>query len=274
MTKTIVYACANLAYDQIYSPVARTPGVEYVLFSDRRPRFVAGWDWRPLPPEIAALGPARANRYCKFFPERLFPEAGLSLYLDANLLITGDLSPFFAEFRASGAAIGLFPHTERSDIATEFAFCRQVGKIGPADQALGEAQLAAYAAEGLPPDHGLTENAIILRRHGAPGLAAAMDLWWRQLAAYTGRDQLSLPYVLWRTGLATHRWDWSYWSENPYFHRYIHRRGPVSDIQIFLTNKRLYGAAWRMPIDGLLWLVHGVAKPGLARLRGQARHPG
>lgn len=266
--KTVVYACANLAYDQIYSPVVATPGVEYVLFSDRRPRFVSGWQWRPLPAEAASLGPALANRFCKFFPQRLFPEAGISIYLDANLLILGDLQPLIDDFLASGAAIGLFPHAERSDIVSEFAFCKQVGKIGPADSARGEAQLAAYAAEGLPPDHGLTENAIILRRHDAPGLDGAMDLWWQQLATYTKRDQLSLPYVLWKSGLRAKVWDWSYWSENPYFHRYIHRRGPISDIQIFLTNKRRYGTAWRVPIDGMLWLVHGLVKPGLARLRG------
>ena len=260
--KTVVYTCANLAYDQIYSPVVATPGVEYVLFSDRRPRFVSGWQWRPLPAQAASLGPALANRFCKFFPQRLFPEAGISIYLDANLLILGDLQPLINDFLASGAAIGLFPHGERSDIVSEFAFCKQVGKIGPADSARGEAQLAAYAAEGLPPDHGLTENAIILRRHDAPGLDGAMDLWWQQLATYTKRDQLSLPYVLWKSGLEAKVWDWSYWSENPYFHRYIHRRGPISDIQIFLTNKRRAGLAWRVPIDGMLWLVHGLVKPG------------
>ena len=47
--RTVLYACTNLAYDQIFTPVAMTPGVDFVLFADRRPRFVRGWQWRPLP---------------------------------------------------------------------------------------------------------------------------------------------------------------------------------------------------------------------------------
>ena len=35
--------------------------------------------------------------------------------------------------------------------------------------------------------------------HGNPALAAAMDLWWAQLETYTRRDQLSLPYVLYKS---------------------------------------------------------------------------
>lgn len=274
---TILYSCANLAYDQIFSPVVASPGVEPVLFSDRRPRFVRGWNWRPMPEAAASLGPALGNRYAKFFPMKIFPEADYSIYIDANLLVIADLTPLLAEFIASDADIGLFPHSERTDIHSEFDFCKQVGKIAPKDYALGEEQLGFYRAEGLPERHVLTENAIILRRHGrgearGAALEAAMELWWDQLARFTKRDQLSLPYVLHRagldSGLKVKVWDWNYLSPNPYFSRYIHRRGMLSDIQIFLSAKRHYNAAWRIPIDGAFSVYRGYLKPGLAKLRG------
>ena len=273
MTQTILYSCANLAYDQIFSPVVPSPGIEPVLFSDRRPRFVSGWNWRPMPAEAAALGPSLANRHAKFFPQKIFPEADYSIYIDANLLVIADLNPLLAEFIASDADIGLFPHSARCDIAADFDFCKEVGKIAPKDYALGAEQLAFYRAEGLPGGHIFTENAIILRRHGrgearGEALEAAMELWWDQLARFTKRDQLSLPYVLHRSGIKVKLWDWNYLAPNPYFSRYIHRRGWLSDINIFLGNKRHYNAAWRIPVDGAFSVYRGLVKPGLAKLRG------
>lgn len=270
--KTILYTCANLDYDQIFSPVVATPSVAHVLFSDRRPRFVRGWRWRPMPPETRGLSPVLTNRYCKFFAHRILPEAECSIYVDANTLVIGDLRPLIAEFLASGAQIGLFPHKERSDIYQEFAFSLDVGKIPPADRDRGRAQLRRYREDGLPDDHPFTENAIIFRRHAGPerdaALDAAMDLWWEQLETYTKRDQLSLPYVLHKTGLKTKVWDWNYGEKNPYFSRYIHRRDVVRDLSVILKNKRYYNRFYYYFFGVILFLYYNVAKRLLTRRPG------
>jgi hypothetical protein len=261
----VVYACTDLGYDQIFSPVAPTPGVEFLLLADRRPRLVSGWRWRPLPAAARGLSPTLANRYAKFFPHRVLPESGtsagidaeISVYIDANTLVLADLTPLLAEFAASDADIGLFRHRERTSLAEEFAFARAVGRIPAADAAKGEAQLARYRAGGLPDDVPLTENAILFRRHRRPALQAAMELWWAELEASTRRDQLSLPWVLFRSELAVHLWDWNYKYENPYFLRYLHRRGPLSDLNVFLKNKRHYGPVGDRVCGTLLFLLHG-----------------
>ena len=167
--RTVVYACTDLGYDQIFSPVAPTPGVEFVLFADRRPRLVRGWRWRPLPDAARGLSPTLANRYAKFFPERILPGAELSVYVDANTLILADLTPLVAEFAASGADIGLFRHQERTTLAEELEFGRRVGKIPAADAAKGEAQLGRYRAAGLPPDAGLHRECDHLPPPRQPG---------------------------------------------------------------------------------------------------------
>ncbi len=260
LPRTVVYTCTDLAYDQVFSPVAATPGVDYVLFSDRRPRFVRGWQWRPKPQAVAGLGSAMANRRLKFFPGEVFPEADLSIYLDANILVLGDLGPLIAEFLASGAEIGLFVHGERRDVASELAFCAEVGKVSPEEHQKGEAQLAGYRARGCPDDARLTENGIILRRHDGPRLGRAMALWWDELNAHTRRDQLSLPFVLHETGIATKLFDWNYREENPYFHRYPHRSGILKDAYILMRNKRHYGRANHY--------LYGAVTEGYRRLLG------
>jgi hypothetical protein len=254
--RTVVYACTHLDYDQIFSPVVATPGVDFVLFADRRPRFVRGWEWRALAAAAAGMSQTLVNRYAKFFPQAVLPEAGCSIYLDANTLVLGDLTPLIAEFLASGADIGLFPHRERSSLAEEFEFGRRVGKIPPADVEKGLAQLRRYREAGLPPDPPFTENAIIFRRHG-PALEAAMQLWWSELMTYTQRDQLSLPYVLHASGLRVKLWDWNYKYANPYFLRYQHRRGLFSDLNVFLKNKRHYGRLQQALCGAALFLAHG-----------------
>jgi hypothetical protein len=271
MTKIVVYTCTFLDYDNVYTPVTMTPGVDYVLFSDRKPRFVRGWQWRGLPPEVAGLSQAMANRWCKFFPDRLFPDADVTIYVDGKTLMKGDLRPLVQEFLASGAEIGLFRHKDRTSIDAEFAFCVQVGKVKPADVARGEAQLATYYAEGFPREHGLTENGIIFRRHDGPGLKAAMQLWWDQMQTHTQRDQLSGPYVLWKTGLPVHVWPWYYGRRNPYFLRYPHRGKGTSlgyDLEMYaFVQKHRKGAA------GVLF--HGIHAV-VSRMRGEGprRHAG
>ena len=256
--KVVVYACTDLAYDRIFSPVVPTPGAEFLLFAARRPRLVRGWRWRPLPAAVAGLSPTLANRWAKFFPERLLPaDTGVSVYLDANTLVLADLSPLIAEFVASDADIGLFRHQERSTPEAELDFGRQVGKIAEADLETGRAQIRRYRAEGLPADAPFTENAILFRRHGRPALAAAMALWWDELEKGVRRDQLSLPYVLHRSGLAVKLWDWNYKYQNPYFMRYLHRRGALSDLNVFLKNRQQYGPVQHAVCGALLTLLHG-----------------
>jgi hypothetical protein len=261
--KVVLYTCTFLDYDQVFSPLRLSAGVDHVLIADRRPRFVRGWRWRPLPPEVDGLSQSLANRHCKFFAHRLFPDADISIYVDGNTLILDDLGPLVAEFAASGAEIGLFAHRERGDIYAEFETGRRSGRIPPDDAARGAAQLARYRAAGLPEDHPFTENGIIFRRHGGPRLDAAMTLWWEEITTYTRRDQISLPYVLHATGIAAKVWDWNYKYENPYFVRYPHRDGFLVNAGIFLRNGMLRGPVRRA--------LYGTALYGLRFATGNFR---
>ena len=201
MTPLVLYACTDLAYDQVFSPVEATPGVAPVLIADRQPRFLGGWRWRPYPPEAAALSPALANRWCKFFPERIFPEAEISIYVDANTLILADLTPLVAEFRASGAAIGLFP-PRRARRHRGGARLRQGGGEDPARRdGDGRGAARGLPADGLPADapaspRTASSSAATARR----GSTRRWTLWWQELSRASKRDQLSLPYVLMQPG--------------------------------------------------------------------------
>jgi hypothetical protein len=219
--ESVVYTVITGGYDVPLPVRERDPGLRYVLYTDAAPRFRCGWEVRRIPDGARALGPVLANRWCKFFAHRLFPDCASSLYLDGNIRVLGPLQPLFAEFAASGQAIGLCRHPQRHSIAEEVEACTRLGKFKPRDLALIDAQLARYRAGGLgldgaPSENGeLSENGAILRNHRHPGLAPAMDLWWREMTEGVHRDQVSLPWVRASTGLPTWWWP-TYRAANPY----------------------------------------------------------
>lgn len=221
--KIVVYTCTFPDYDTVYTPIVMTPGVDYVVYAPARPPLVRGWQWRPLPPDVAGFSQTMANRYCKFFPDRLFPDADVTIYADGNVLMKGNLRPLIDEFLASKADIGFFRHAWLDTLDEDLAFCKKVGKIKPVDFDRADAQIAHYYAEGLPRNHVKTQNNIIFRRHDSPKLWAAMQLWWDQMLTHVPRDQLSSAYVFWRTGLNVMVWPHNLRHDNPYFLSYPHR---------------------------------------------------
>lgn len=215
LPKSVVYTVITGGYDVPLPVRQRDPGLRYVLFTDAAPRFRCGWEVRQIPAEAAALGPLLANRWCKFFAHRLFPDSRYSLYLDGNIRVLGPLQPLFAEFAAAGQAIGLCRHPHRHGIEEEVEACTRLRKFKPRDLELIGAQLERYRASGLSLDGELSENGAILRDHRHPGLAPAMELWWQEMTEGVHRDQVSLPWVRVSTGLPTWWWP-NYRSANPY----------------------------------------------------------
>ena len=146
-----------------------------------------------------------------------------------------------------GYDIGLFPHELRDRVEDEVAACVARGKVQDAGPI--RAEYAAYRAEGFADAAGsLSENAVLFRRHGAQPVRDAMALWWDLVARHSGRDQISLPYVVWKTGLPVHRFDFSYRRANPWFYVYRHRRddGRRSWLRVYTHGRRLEGLPFKL----------------------------
>jgi hypothetical protein len=98
------------------------------------------------------------------------------------------------------AAIGVFRHPNRRTVREEAQACRDNLKFDSFDKRRVGAQLAFYESEGFNLETPVSANYLIVRDHAYPGLPLTMSLWWSQLFEYTKRDQMSLNYVLWKTG--------------------------------------------------------------------------
>ena len=62
--------------------------------------------------------------------------------------------------------------------------------------------MALYNKEGFPKDYGMYECTIIASDLQNTTSAEVFDQWWKAfLQSKSYRDQLSLPYVMWKSGM-------------------------------------------------------------------------
>lgn len=189
----VVFTCITAGYDDLRPVRAPEPGVRYVCFSDGGIAPAAGWEMRPLPHEFA--DGALANRYVKMHPHLLFPDCECSVYVDGNIEFGAGVKAL-ADHALSAHELAVYAHPFRDCVYEEAVECAAVGHNWIWDF---ERQMRRYRSEGMPAKLGMFECNILFRRHHAPRVVALMEAWWREYLQGARRDQLSYPYILWRS---------------------------------------------------------------------------
>lgn len=196
-----VYACVTNNYDRLQEADALSRGVQFICFSNRPVKKTAGWDMRYLASPPRLCSGHDINRYHKVFSNRILSDYRYSIYVDGNIRYRGDLHVLVRVLERSGAALGVFRHPAGRRLAEEVEACRRHRKFDHHDESRVHEQIETYTDQGFELSTLVSANYLIVRDHSHPLLSDAMSLWWSQLFEFTKRDQLSLNYVLWKTGL-------------------------------------------------------------------------
>jgi hypothetical protein len=193
--RLVVYTALFGDYDDLFLP---TPGqaesCDFVVFTDRAD---VPPPWRRAAGCYDAANPFKQNRFYKLLPHRLFPDYEWSLYLDGNIDLRMDPVEFLDRYCRPGLDFFVFRHPRRASILDELAACIEMRKD---DAERMVRQVAEYFESGFRHSFALTENNIMLRRHNDPALAALSEAWWDEVRSKSQRDQLSLSYVVEKTG--------------------------------------------------------------------------
>jgi hypothetical protein len=124
-------------------------------------------------------------------------DAEVVLWVDGRIRLTGaPLRPLVRRALRSVDVAG-YPHPWRSTVASE---ARECASLGLAPETALRAQTAAYEADGFPDAGGLWNTMVLARRNTAETRALGRA-WWAEIDRHTPRDQVSLPYLLWRHGV-------------------------------------------------------------------------
>jgi len=189
-SRTVVYSVLFEEHDRppILPPVE---GIDCFLFTDRPNIAPACWQAIFIDPET--FGAQRTGRYFKCLGHRLFPEVSQSVYFDASFRLLRPINRLLSDHK--DARFALFRHAQRDDIEAEAEACRLMRK---GDHSIMNAQIQRYREQGLPSPSLCYATGVLIRKLDDPTVKAVNEAWCAEILAGSVRDQISLPYVLWR----------------------------------------------------------------------------
>jgi len=239
--KITVYTCEVGDYDCLLPPMVNDPNIRFVCFTDRPRRHIKGWQLRYLlsPPDV--VNPTLINRYHKFFSYKLSLGSDWTIYIDANIRITGQINDLVDQVRNSCAIMACPKHPDfkHRTLEDEIIACVSRRKFTKYEEEVAYRQINSYFYEGMPSNIIRAENNFIIRYDRDKALQQAMNAWWEQLNIYTKRDQLSLPYIIWRYNIPFVLINKNSRTPNSYFYSYSHKRTGLGLIkqQIYYLKK-------------------------------------
>ncbi len=191
-----IYTCITGNYESPKIPFVIPSNYNFVLFSDTI-KQCEGWNVRPIPEELKKYDSSEINRYVKFHPASFF-DTDYSLYIDGNVKLVAGISSFL-DINVCECGLWMFDHPSRNCIFQEADACMKIRK---GNEAGIVNQITRYKKEGMPRNYGLKEATVILtdlKNHTAHSL---LDEWWNEYyMSSSKRDQLALPYILWKKGI-------------------------------------------------------------------------
>lgn len=192
MVNAVLYSALYGHYFDRLPPVYGQ-GVDCVCFTDDPALDAPGWDVRVV--ERTEATPRLRAKWFKLNPHLALPEYDASIWIDAGWMVRSSRFAREALGYLDGRPAVFFPHRWHKNIRQELA-----ASTHPKMRAYPLAeQVNSYLAEGMPEDMPIMECTSLVRRHNDPALVDLANCWWEENLKWSECDQLSLPFVLWKT---------------------------------------------------------------------------
>lgn len=200
--RKVVYTAIFGNYDKLLDPKIISPFFDYICFTD----FDIKSDvWKIIKVSPEYKDATRNARKYKILPHRYLSDYQISIWIDGNMVIKGDLDEAVEKYlRNNNMAVydhSVLPNGEgRNCIYQEAESLLEMIKKGKPkdDPHIIQKQMEKYRKEGYPKDNGLISTMVIFRKHNDKAVIQVMEDWWQEVKDYSKRDQLSLNYVLWK----------------------------------------------------------------------------
>lgn len=195
--KIAVYSCIVGKYDTVIEPVYKEDEIDYLMFTDQDIEWGSAWKIIDLKvdPHYDLLTPTQLNRKIKILQTDELRKYDYTVYVDGNIEVVAGISPIIANMGRNG--FGVHYHKSRDCIYDEVVAVKHLKRVSGEEM---DQQIDSYRSEGFPPHYGLYENSILIRNNKDVETQHLMEAWWDEYCRYPTRDQLSLPYVIWREG--------------------------------------------------------------------------
>ncbi len=155
--KIVFYTAIFGEYDNLLLPERIDPAVDYVCFTDRPRNDYGVWQMRLAP--YYHPDPTRIARWIKTHPHDLFPSHEVAVWLDANIILKGDIHAYIEMVESQGAHLGLISHPHRACFYDEAEACKRLKKDS---SKLIDKQVEDYRRAGLPLKQSLFETGFMV----------------------------------------------------------------------------------------------------------------
>ena len=195
--KVTVYTCIVGKYDIPQMPLVLMNNHEYVLFTDNKEIKYDGWIIKDIPQYLKGKNANYINRYIKLHPWEFF-ETRYTVYIDGNVRLLTGVVAYLAKTNVK-TGIAMYSHPNRDCLYREADARIYLGK-GNEDAI--KVQISQYKKEKMPENYGLKEATMIVCDLENPMCKKIMSEWWNEfIRSQSNRDQLALPYILWKNNL-------------------------------------------------------------------------
>ena len=208
--RVVVYTALVGDIDYLWSVVPRRDDIQHVAFVDspkqeiglwgeepptitsRAPAMVPTWEQRVIEPQ---WGNRRTARHVKTLAHRYLPDADVWVWIDANVRPRMPSLALIGKY-ISGDLV-TFDHWARRCLYDEAAVCIQQEKDR---SGVLKPQVERYRRAGMPRNWGLAATRIVIRRN-TKAVRELNETWWAEIERGSVRDQVSLPFASWQSGL-------------------------------------------------------------------------
>ena len=204
--KVAVYTCVAGGYDELWEPLYKSQYCDFYAITDSKINKQSVWNWidyheyQDMVDVDVNPNPIYINRWFKMHPHKVFAQYDYSVYIDGNVQVVADIMPLVLRMIQENKFFGIHKHYVRKYLKTEAKAILKYKKNIDGD--LLKKQINEYKKCGYDDDIPLLEATIMIRKHNESKCIAIMEDWWREFLKYIPRDQISLPYVLWKNGLS------------------------------------------------------------------------
>lgn len=217
--KKVVYTCITGGYDNLIEPKYITSDFDYICFTDNLNIKSNVWQIKPLPKETSGLTTVKKQRFVKINPHLVLPEYNISIWVDGNIEIRGDLNKFVNENIKDRISIYVPQHPSRNCIYSEE---KAVIALKKDTKEITNPQIDRYRKEGFPKNNGLLQSNILLRKHNDKNCIKLMEDWFEEVKNGSHRDQLSFNYVAWKNkdikvcyiSKTIYKSNWFFWNKS------------------------------------------------------------
>ena len=178
--KKVIYTVITNGYDELLQAPNFT-GWDKIVFTDSI-NYDRGWEVRRLPKGNSLI----QSRDIKIRSHIHLKDYDVVCYIDGNQKFVKE--PCLCPIR--------FSHPRRKDIWQE---AKQIIKLNKAPEIKINQQIRFYENTGYK-CQGLLLNGFFVREHSEKS-NKLHDVWFEEFVRFPYRDQLSLPYAIWKTGI-------------------------------------------------------------------------